>query len=148
MCGTLGGILGGYGQLCRAAWVSKSFDLTGQSHRSVNVGLDFVKVDSWDGETGQVYVDNELVWSQEFDVGSGVQHCGGGYDWNQAVVAVGPLRVLHSPNTLTLQVTTTLDEDADNEAFGISNVLIEVVCRTVGGRRALGDGNSTATIGN
>ena len=133
-CGALGVILGGYGRLGQGAWLQKSFDLTGQSHRYVNVELTFVKIDTWDGEEGQVYVDNNLVWSQDFEVSSGEQHCGGGHDWHEDAVAVGPLRVSHSTNAVTLKVTTTLDQTADDESFGIRDVLIEVECGTSVGR--------------
>jgi len=48
---------------------------------------------------------------------------------------VGPLRVGHTADSLTLRMTARLDEEAENESWGIADVIIEVVWSSWGGGR-------------
>jgi hypothetical protein len=125
-CGILGEMLGGYDVLGRGAWVEKVYDLRGQMHSSVDISLTFVKIDSWDGERGIVLVDGREIWSRAFAVGEGSQHCGQVNGWDERDVRVGPVTVVHSADTLALRVTSTLNQDAADESFAISDVLLEV----------------------
>ena len=73
--------------------------------------------DSWDGEQGQVFVDGQQVWQQS---NPGTRNnCNGGVSVSATVA--------HTADSLTLRVTTsTLDEGAGNEAFGIDSVSVTV----------------------
>ena len=70
-------MLGGYGVFGKDAYVEKTFDLSGApQHSAVRVQLDFVKIDSWNGETAYLRLDGELAWSRSFWYYAGSQHCG------------------------------------------------------------------------
>ena len=125
-CGILGELLGGYDVLGRGAWTRKTYDLHDQLHSSVDISLTFVKIDSWDDERGIVLVDDREIWSRAFSVGDGSQHCGQVNGWDERDVRVGPVTVVHSADTLTLRVTSTLNQDAADESFAISDVLLDV----------------------
>ena len=126
-CGALGELLGGFGLLGSGDWLEKTYaDLP--THSSVSLQLVFVKVDSWDGERGIVLVDGREIWSRAFVVREGSQHCGGELGWHERDYQVGPLSIDHVARSLTLRVTTTLNQGAQDESFGISDVLIEVLC--------------------
>jgi hypothetical protein len=126
-CGVIGEMLGGYGILGQSDWVEKAY-VGLPAHVSASVELVFVKIDSWDGENGVVLVDGTEVWSRAFTLGEGSQTCGAQYGWHERDVLVGPIALSHTASTLTLRVTSTLDQGADDESFGISDVLIEVLC--------------------
>jgi hypothetical protein len=138
-CGSLGQVLGGFGRLGAGAWLSKNYDLSNQQHNRVELEFTFIKIDSWDEEEAMAFVDGEQVWSQVFpndgmQAEQQQQHCG--QDWaEESEYRVGPLRVAHTADSLTLRMTTTLDEEAENESWGIADVIIEVVCSSWGGGR-------------
>ena len=108
------------------AWVEKTFDLSESPHLTATVSLTFVKIDSWDGERAIVLVDGNEVWADSFGwQNRGTQHCGRQEDnWHEVDHEVGPLLVSHYADTLTLRVTTTLDQNAGDESFGIANVAV------------------------
>ena len=126
-CGVIGEMLGGYAILGHGDWVEKAY-VGLPTHRSVSVELVFVKIDSWDGESGIVMVDGTEVWTRSFTLGEGSQTCGAQYGWHEREFQVGPLAVPHTASTLTLRVTSTLNQGAADESYGISDVLIEVLC--------------------
>jgi hypothetical protein len=129
-CGSFGEILGGFG-LGAGKSLEKTYDLSRQPrHTMVILSLRFLKIDSWDGEAGVVYIDGSQVWKSQSlnfqdddDVGGGRQ-CGSEASphWTERAVEVGPISVAHSAESLRLTVTTTLDQDGSDESFGISNI--------------------------
>ena len=85
---------------------------------------------SWDGESGQIYVDSVLVWSQTFAAADGLQLCGAGNGgWHEDVHHF-EATLDHSGSTVTIRATSTLNSAADDESFAIDNVWIRP--RTIG----------------
>ncbi len=128
-CGSFGEILGGVG-FGSGSWLQKTYDLRRKPHRFVSVSLQFVKIDSWDGESGVVFADSELVWSKSFShsAQSGSLQCGSrNAGWHEQAVSVGPLFIAHTADTLTLTATSTLDQEGSDESFGIRDINIRLL---------------------
>jgi len=123
-CGGLGEMLGGVNVFGQGASPSKTYSLAGISHTEVHVGLDFNKLESWDGELGRVYVDGVLVFEQAFSYTQGTDQCGNP-GWYELAAPVTAQRA-HTAASVALNVTSTLDQAASDEAFGIDNVRIMV----------------------
>ena len=64
-CGgdAFGAILGGYTLSAPPAWLQKEFDLSVTPHNQIRVSMEFVSIDQWTGETAEVSVDRQVVWS-------------------------------------------------------------------------------------
>ena len=123
-CGGLSSILGGFGVLGQGAWLEKTYDLAAYPHDELSLSLDFIKIDSWDNEEASVLIDGVVVWSQIFIYNEGSDFCGNSNyaEWLDEKLKVGPFEMAHDTDTLTLRVETTLNEDPNNESFGIDNV--------------------------
>ena len=65
VCGEYGSILGGYQLLGPTTLLSKTY-ITSAVHSTVQISFDFIKIDFWDGQEAQMFVDGGLVWSQPF----------------------------------------------------------------------------------
>ena len=123
-CGNFTSLLGGYGVTGGGTYVEKVFDLTTMAHDELLVSLDFVKLDYWTGENGRVLVDGKVVWERSFDHGGGINMCGSPQYPDERTKVVETL--LHSSNTVTIRVDTTLkNADARRAAFAVDNVRIE-----------------------
>ncbi len=126
-CGSYGPILGGANQFGKGALTSKK--VAAPAHSQVKLALAYVRIDSWDGESGVVQVDGNNVWTKK---GTGAWHplfhdgdvCGDNAytDDEWGVAFSGP----HSGATVTVTVTSTLDQDAGDESFGVDNVALWV----------------------
>ena len=97
--------------------------MVGCPHSEARVSLDYLVLDSWDGESAIVQVDGVEVYNTPFSYG-GSNRCGGGF------VDLGPQPVLneapHTSNSLTVRVTSTLNQDPGDESFGIDKVRIMI----------------------
>jgi hypothetical protein len=123
-CGTLGSTLGGYNTFGAGATSNRTYDMLGVPHTEVRVSLDYVKFDTWDGESARVDIDSVNVFSQAIAYTEGPSNqCG--TSWPELSIPVVET-VTSSNNTLNLRVTSTLDQAADDEAFGVDNVRIMV----------------------
>ena len=116
-CGSLGRILGPVG---RGGYLTKTYTNL-PAHETLRLELDFVRLDSWDGERASVYVDGIRKWTTTLNHNRGSQVClGSTRDQSYGIMVELP----HTASTVTINVTTTLNEAIDNEAFGISNIVI------------------------
>ena len=118
-----GAMLGGYGVFGSTATSSKTYTFFGVTHAQVRVALDYFVIDTWDNEFGRVSVDGTQVFNGQFNQG-GPNVCGGatGDRWSQPVLTTQP----HTTNTMTLNVTSTLDQAANDESFGVDNVSVMI----------------------
>lgn len=129
-CGTLGGMLGGAGQFGSGATLEKGFLLANVPHQQVRVHAELAIVDSWDGEEIFIEVEGQKIAGktcQHTDpnsCGQAKQECGGGQwpDGNTDLVGTAD----RPENTVTIRFATTLDEDANNEAWGLDNLILFV----------------------
>lgn len=115
-------ILGGYGVLAKSHSVVKSIsDL--DDHTELVISFEFARIDSWDGEHAKLYVDDVLVWSDDFTHStSGTSSwCGG--TWNDKLIPI-TVRVAHDEDTAKLRFTSTLNQDSTDESWGLRSVSV------------------------
>jgi hypothetical protein len=122
-CGPIGKILGGVNVFGAGAKTAKTVNLS--SHSLITIEFDFIKIDSWDGESGQLWLDGKLVWSKAYTVSMGTQACGSAGGWNELKDRI-TLTVPHTAATAKIEFTTTLDQTPDDESWGVDNVLVTV----------------------
>jgi hypothetical protein len=124
-CGAFTRILGGAGVLGGGDVVSKIFNLNQVPHTKLRIEMDFIKIDSWTGETAFVYIDSEVPsWSAEMTYATGTQQCGQSHpNWNEASSHID-ITLPHESNSLNVTIRTSLDQGAENEAWGIDNVKV------------------------
>jgi len=122
--------------------VSKTYSLSG-NQTEATISFDFYEIDSWDGETFNVFIDNTIVFSSQFWVDS---HLPSPDNYvNTSTVNISQLDegllafdaaysdelwrytidVATTSNNIKLGFGTTLDELRSNESWGIDNVIIE-----------------------
>merc|ERR1712048_1488649 len=121
-CGSLGKICGGYNTKAKSHDIKKTYkDLPDGTY---TISLDFIKIDSWDNENAYVQVNGKTCWQKKL-AGSGKQVCGsknGG--WNEDRIKVsctGPA----VKGQFTVRVYTQLNSAANDESFGIDNVVLK-----------------------
>lgn len=118
---TLSKFLGGASQFGNGASTQRVFDLRQMPHTQARVTLDFLILDTWDGESAIVRVEGSEVYNMTFTYG-GTPLCGGGTsDRGAQPVAT---QLAHTANDLTVQATSTLDQSSDDESWGIDNVRV------------------------
>ena len=126
-CGTWGDILGGYSVI---AGGSMDIDVSSYAitHSEAWVILNYIALDSWDGETAYVQVDSTTEWSQSQNNHTSVygEVCGwnrgyyGSYDSRHAV----EVQPAHSASSINVLGGSTLDQDASDESFGLDDVYV------------------------
>ena len=126
-CGKYGKILGGYKQFGQGAAPYKT--VNAPIHTQAKLWLQYIRLDSWDNEYGVVKIDGGQVWAKQGQAnwtGGWNNKCGDfAYpddEWDLGSGWVGP----HSAASVTVTVTSTLDQGADDESFGMDNVVLFV----------------------
>jgi hypothetical protein len=128
-CGGWGTLLGGYGIISGGSF-GITIDCLGIPHAEAWVELGYAALDSWDGETGYVYVDGTAIWALAINNHSTSlsEVCGwdrgyyGSYDSAHAV----SVAFAHGNGTLALTAGSTLDQSATDESFGLTEVWVWV----------------------
>ncbi len=82
-------------------------------HDEVIISADFYFFDTWDEETARLTVDGREVWSERNSQRT--------YDTRIEV------RVPHTGDTMTVEFSSTLDEDGCNESWGLGDFSLLVV---------------------
>jgi hypothetical protein len=114
--------LGGAQEFGLGAATERSYALRALPHMEARVVLDYLVLDSWDGESAVVEVDGVTVYNASFSHGGGPNQCGAGFgDLGRQHVAS---QRAHSADTLSVRVSSTLDQDAGDESFGVDDVRI------------------------
>ena len=145
-CGGLGTIVGGYGRLGHDHYIQKTYgvDATGNAqkplplHAALQIKVDFIKVDSWDGETAYMWVEGAAenpVWQHRFRHNTGRNYCGSSNNgWREQVYHIS--QMVERPecevtagrpdwcSTLTMKFNSTLNQHTNDESFGIQNVIV------------------------
>jgi hypothetical protein len=128
-CGNSNDVLGGSEIFGQGKGSEKSFDLRGLLHTEARVVLEYIKIDTWDGEEAFVELDGAKKYSQRFNTNEGMNNlCG-----LTTVEYVAPVDVTinHSSNQLTVRVASTLTSDSPNpedsyESFAIDNFSVRI----------------------
>jgi len=118
-------ILGGYNELGDGDEAVQTFSTLGVPHTEVRAELDYVVIDSWDDEDAIVQIDGDEVWREEFHFWDASNNrCGPWWD------DVGPQEVdevtAHTSDTVTVRVTSSLNQGPGDESFGVDNVRITI----------------------
>jgi VCBS repeat-containing protein len=120
--------------------ISKTFALGGNS---TSINFDFLRMDSWDGESFRLYANDVLVINQQFfynqQISTTLSGSVNGYSWTMAPTDYGAnlagaiwddqkfyvtLNVPSGITNLTLRLNSTLDQYANDESWGIDNFKI------------------------
>lgn len=94
-------------------------------HTSLNIKFTLHAIDSWDSETFYLYADGVLVYEETFSytVGEG-NDCGNVWLERDSEISIN---VAHTASTLEVYMSSNLNEDAENESWGLSNFIVEYV---------------------
>merc|ERR1712159_793839 len=121
-CGSYGNICGGFNTKAKSHDIKKTYkNLPAGTYQ---VSLDFIKIDSWDNEAAIVQVNGKTCWNKKLSAGSGSQKCGqkhGGWHEEKYKVTCSAPAV---NGQFTVRVYTQLSSAANDESFGIDNVVL------------------------
>ncbi len=124
VCGRVGGMMGGYGNFGSGAYTYTT--LTNLKPGDYTICFDWIKGDSWDSpDNGTLYINGQLVWSKHYSSSDGDDECGGsGHSWNHEKRYTVCLNYTLSSTSLTLNFSSTLDQSATDEWWGIDNIKV------------------------
>jgi hypothetical protein len=91
-------------------------------HYSVRVKFTMYKIDSWDNEQFLVYGDGLEVFAKQFAITENSNICGVD-SWKDAMDYIDVTFPHNSPN-LQILITTTLNQDASDESWGIRDFFV------------------------
>ncbi|MCA9601776.1 MAG: hypothetical protein KC417_07125, partial [Myxococcales bacterium] len=116
-------MLGGYNRFGSGASSTKSYSTLGIVHTQARVLLDYYVIDSWDGESARVSVDGTLLYNVAYNQNAAPkQVCGGA--WNDHGARPVDLTVANTGATVQVSATSTLNQGATDESFGVDNVRV------------------------
>jgi hypothetical protein len=127
-CGS--GMLGGPG-VAGAGFVATDSVQNLPPHQQIQISGQYLRIDSWDGESAWVKVDGTQAWALAYTMpATGTNVCGS-TTWPDSAVTMGApsapwVQVGHTAATAKIQIGSDLNEDANNEAFALDNVKIMV----------------------
>jgi len=122
-------ILGGYCVEHGKGEVSKTFTNL-PAHSQIRVSAKYMFIDSWDGETGFMKLDNNIVWSENYNHAQGnpshgINICGNETPERKFGRSVD-VTVPHTQTEITVVFGATTDEHPCDESFGIDSVMVFV----------------------
>lgn len=118
-CGAMGEMLGGYDEFAGIT-VTRPVELFMVPHTEARLEARYIKIGSWDSETAFAQIDGAQVWSDVFAFDEGTSdECGD--LWPEGAHAVLG-QTGHGADTMTIAFGATLDQAADNEAWGVDDV--------------------------
>jgi len=128
-CGSWSNLLGGYG-IIAGGEIDILIDFYGVTHSEAWVEMEYMALDSWDGETAYVTADGTTLFSQSQNNHTSVygEVCGwnrgyyGSYDSTHTIDD----DFAHTADDLELIAGSTLDQAATDESFGIDDVMVWV----------------------
>ncbi|MBM4345063.1 MAG: hypothetical protein FJ100_16965 [Deltaproteobacteria bacterium] len=122
-CGTWGPMLGGFN--IAGAGSAYSLALTSlPAHTAVRIQGTFVAIDTWDGENAVVKLDGAAVWQQSHKaLTPAPPSVCGQTTYGDAQFAFN-IVTPHNQPAATYVVTSTLDQPASDESFGVDNLSV------------------------
>jgi len=99
-------------------------------HSQIRIVAKYMFIDSWDGETGYLKLDNRPVWLESYnhshgDAKHGINICGNEAPERRFGRSVD-VTIPHKTGQVTLTFGATTDEHSCDESFGIDSVMIFV----------------------
>jgi hypothetical protein len=93
------------------------------------LNLDFIKIDSWDNERAYIDINGQRKWtSSPLMWNRGQAKCGQMNGWQEEKIPVKIANIkVGNGGILTIKVHSNLNENTDNESFGIDNVVLNKV---------------------
>ncbi|CAD8071148.1 unnamed protein product [Paramecium sonneborni] len=112
-------LYGGYQKMGGRFIVSKILKIN--PHYKLKIKVLWAKIDSWDNEAAQIKVDGNMVWERNFQWYEGYSGkiCGSPVYAQKAFFARTEVDIVHTGDQVKIEFTTTLDEDVNNESFGL-----------------------------
>ena len=121
-CGAWGNVLGGYGQHGKGAVAERK--VTGlPPHLRLKVVFDALRLDDWEDESLQCHVDANEAYKQALTA-TGSNVCGTSSADGRYPAQSG--WAPHTSSEATIRFSSTLDEAASNESWGVDNVEVWV----------------------
>jgi hypothetical protein len=111
VCGNQG-MMGGYNNFGRDAYAQKTINLDPGTYI---ISFIFIKGDSWDGEYGRLFLNNNLVWQKQYwwlMVLKYVERVG--LDGMNYLILFN-VTFIHNGGSLTIKFDSTLNQAANNE---------------------------------
>jgi len=118
------GICGGYGVKGINTDITKTFEVNAGRYQ---VQLDFISIDTWDGESGYVSLNGVQCWTNTFSHGTGTDVCGIGTIDRIETVTCETTVSGDGKQPLTVRIWTSIDQDATDESFGVNNVVVTLL---------------------
>jgi hypothetical protein len=120
VCGNQG-MMGGYNNFGSGAYTQKTINLDPGTYI---ISFIFIKGDSWDGEYGRLFLNNNLVWQKQYSYFQGSQICGGSSSgWNELFDFIN-VTFTHNGGSLTIKFDSTLNQAANDEWWGVDRIVI------------------------
>ncbi|CAD8162475.1 unnamed protein product [Paramecium octaurelia] len=110
-------LVGGTQLFAKDASITLNFDLP--RHTKIRIKLEFWKFDTWDREWFRVFADGTQVYEIQFGLNGVLISCGT-YSTSSYVKNLD-FNFPHSQQSIILKMTSNLDEQPDNESWGIRN---------------------------
>ena len=124
-CGDTVTILGGYGFFGFGAFTERTF--TGlDAHSALRIEFDFLAIDSWDSEDAFALLDGTEVWRETFNALTDFSSNICGASFNDSGPMNRTAEVAHSASSVTLYFSSTLNQSAADESWGVDNVKVEI----------------------
>jgi len=92
--------------------------------KKYTVTLDYFAINSWDGEYGQVFINNKLCWKRRIYGKRTEKDCGPWSHKHAQKFSVSCSTVGDSKGELTVKAASTLNERYPNECFGVANLKV------------------------
>eukprot|EP00298_Acanthocystis_sp_HF-20_P011676 c19515_g1_i2.p1 GENE.c19515_g1_i2~~c19515_g1_i2.p1 ORF type:complete len:390 (+),score=158.58 c19515_g1_i2:84-1253(+) len=120
-------ILGGHCVETAKGEVSKTFTNL-PPHSQIRINAKYMFIDSWDGESGYLKADSNLVWTESYnhadgDSKHGINLCGNSTPERKFGRTID-VTVPHTGNSITLIFGATTDEHPCDESFGVDSVMV------------------------
>lgn len=121
-------MLGGYAKFAGGE-VTKTFTEL-PAHTKLRVVASYHFIDAWNGESGFMRASigrdgmMEYLWTQKYDFAkarNGINVCGASYPEGK-LTSVIDTTIPHVADSITLGFGSTLDQDPEENSFGVSNV--------------------------
>jgi len=120
-------ILGGHCVEHGKGEVSKTFTNL-PPHTQIRINAKYMFIDSWDGESGFLKADTNLVWTESYnhadgDAKHGINLCGNETPERKFGRSID-VTVPHTQDSITLTFGATTDEHPCDESFGVDSVML------------------------